>query len=191
MISAAPPVIGARSLNPVLVYQASHVSGRLGIEISSVVVQARWPSLDRVAAFINFDGETYVHAEQLADYTRDAIQREMETARASVEGTEAEIREAVEALSRQVAFDDAIPWRESPLHGESLAGLLTKAGAVGSTGFGALLGSFAGHGALLLVTVPAGIILVGAATGVAMAMRDGLYQRILALLDPESQEPPR
>jgi hypothetical protein len=189
MMEATTAPVSIRIPDPVLMYQASLVDPRLGMAIGTVVVQAAWPSLDTVADFLGFDGDTPVEPEEAVEYGRVLLEQGLETAPSRPDATTEEIHEAATALARQLAFGDVIPWRESPLSGESLAGLMTKAGALGVTGFGALLGSYAGNGPLLLVTVPAGIIIVGAATGIGNAMRDGLYEKVLRLLDPESQDP--
>src|SRR5262245_51923621 len=79
-----------------------------------------------------------------------------------------------------IAFDEVVPVEHSPLKAEALATLVTKA-----TGAG--LGAFAGFVAfgaspLLLVTVPAGMIICGAAKGVADALESGLRERLMELL---------
>lgn len=79
-----------------------------------------------------------------------------------------------------VVFDDVVPIEQSPLKAEALVTLVTKA-----TGAG--LGAFAGFVAfgdspLLLITVPAGMIICGAAKGIADALESGLRDRLFELL---------
>jgi hypothetical protein len=79
-------------------------------------------------------------------------------------------------FAENLSFECDLPFENSPLTGEVLVRLVTKA-----TGAG--VGAFAGFVAfgaspLLLVTVPAGMILCGAAKGVADALESGLRERL-------------
>jgi hypothetical protein len=99
------------------------------------------------------------------------------------------------SFAEVVAFDDIVPIEQSPLNAEALVTLVTKASGAG-------LGAFAGFVAfgaspLLLITVPAGMIVCGAAKGIADALENGLRDRLLDLLkkkprkhtDVESSQP--
>jgi hypothetical protein len=181
--------VQTHALDPFLLYQTSHVEPRLGIAAATLVVQAEWPSVEAVADFIDLEGDRELKPEEVVEFVRGVFWREWNAAPTKPDLAEEEVEKGIRRVARQLAFDDVIPWRDSPLRGEALAGLITKAGAVGTTGFGAFVGSYVGNGPLLLVTVPAGIILVGAASGIAQALREGLHKKVLALLAPESQEP--
>ncbi len=79
-----------------------------------------------------------------------------------------------------VAFDKIVPIEQSPLSAEALATLVTKAS-------GPALGAFVGFVAfgatpMLLVGVPAGMIICGAARGIADALESGLRERLIGLL---------
>jgi hypothetical protein len=93
-------------------------------------------------------------------------------------------------LLADLLFRDTIPWRGSPLAGQSLGGLLAT---VSGSGFGAAIGTYLGHGPLLLLTVPAGIVVVGLTSyvtaGVGMGLQEGLRQKVLGLFDPASKGP--
>jgi hypothetical protein len=85
-----------------------------------------------------------------------------------------------------VAFERVIPFEESPLSLESLAKIVTTATGAG---LGAFVGFVAfGSGPLLFVSVPAGMLICGAARGVAQALEEGLRERLLVWLKGEKQE---
>lgn len=89
-----------------------------------------------------------------------------------------------------IAFEPVIPFEASPLQLHVLATLVTKASGVA-------IGAFAGFVAVgpspfLLVTVPAGMIICGAAKPVAEALESGLrdkLQRFLKRLAVEDESP--
>lgn len=79
-------------------------------------------------------------------------------------------------FAKEAAFADVIPFEQSPLEATSLVSTLIKGGG---TGVGAFIGwVLAGPTPLLLITVPAGMILCGAASGVAAGLQQGLRERI-------------
>jgi hypothetical protein len=81
-------------------------------------------------------------------------------------------------LAEYAAYAPVIPLRDSPLDLHSLGGLLVKGSVAGG---GAFMGFAVGMGAespLLFITVPAGIIIVGAAG----AITDGLRYQIRKLM---------
>jgi hypothetical protein len=82
-----------------------------------------------------------------------------------------------------VTFGDVVPVELSPLGAESLAGVLTKAGG-GAVGLVVGVASSGGT-PLLLLTVPAGMILCGAAAGIASALEQGLRRALLRKLGVE------
>jgi hypothetical protein len=82
-----------------------------------------------------------------------------------------------------VTFGEVVPIEHSPLGAESLAGILTKAGG-GAVGL--IVGVASSGGTpLLLLTVPAGMILCGAAAGIASALEQGLRRALLRKLGVE------
>jgi hypothetical protein len=93
-------------------------------------------------------------------------------------------------FAERVAFERMIPFEQSPIEMESLVNLVTSA-----TGAG--LGAYAGFvvfgssppSPLLFVAVPAGMILFGAAKGIADALEQGLRERLLKLLRGENDPP--
>ena len=89
-------------------------------------------------------------------------------------------------FAQHVAFDPIIPYEASRLSGRSLAELVgAGGGASGAIGY-----AQTGDPQLLLV-LAAGIILCGAAAGVAEALRIGLRAKLLDLMnveDPEQRE---
>jgi hypothetical protein len=85
-----------------------------------------------------------------------------------------------------MSFERVIPFEESLLSPESLAKLATTATGAG---LGAYVGFVAfGSGPLLLIAVPAGMVICGAARGVAQALEEGLRERLLRWLKGEKQE---
>jgi hypothetical protein len=86
-----------------------------------------------------------------------------------------------------IAHEPLIPFESSPLSAQELVKIASSAGH----GLGAALGFYVAdaHPLLLLICVPAGIILCGAAKGIADALKDGLRDRILRLLKPQRNKP--
>jgi hypothetical protein len=90
--------------------------------------------------------------------------------------------------------EPVIPAEFSPLAGESLAGLLAR----GPVAAGAVVGLVAAGPEstwLLFIAVPGGMVVFGAANGVATALNVGLRARVLAWLgvdDPQrgAEQPP-
>jgi 4-hydroxybenzoate polyprenyltransferase len=79
-----------------------------------------------------------------------------------------------------VANNKVIPFEQSPLELQSLKDILIK-------GTGSAVGAYAGFVAagshpMVLVVVPAGIVLFGAAFGVAKALEDGLYEKLMGIM---------
>jgi hypothetical protein len=76
-----------------------------------------------------------------------------------------------------IAYSEVVPFENSPLSGQALSKFVMTAS-------GGALGAYAGFVAfgaspLLLIVVPAGMILCGAAKGVADGLEQGLRERIL------------
>jgi hypothetical protein len=99
---------------------------------------------------------------------------------------------SLDEFTRGLVHAPLIPFRASPVSGQSLATLLAGAGKPGTLA-GALAGYYFGDGsALLVLTVPGGMIIGGAAYGVASALEAGLHQRILSMISPmPPPEPPQ
>jgi len=90
----------------------------------------------------------------------------------------------VEAFARYLAGADLLPFRSSPLLGESIVNLLQRFSP--GTGVGAVMGYYLSpHAPLILLTVPGGMIIGGAAYGVASAIERGLHDRVLKLIQPK------
>jgi hypothetical protein len=91
----------------------------------------------------------------------------------------------------QAVFTDVVPFEESPLELTSIAALIKQATGVG---LGAYVGFLVAGGPtpLLFLTIPAGMVIMGTASGVAKALEVGLNYRLLRLMGvPIShQEPP-
>jgi hypothetical protein len=83
------------------------------------------------------------------------------------------------ALAQYILNDASLPFEQSPLQGISLGAL----GKASPYALGAYIGYAAGGGTpLILITVPAGIIVCGAAAGVGKALEEGLREKIKLLL---------
>jgi hypothetical protein len=85
------------------------------------------------------------------------------------------------AFFDSLAYSAVVPTEQSPLDKESLAELLSAASQASrrwTVGAAIALGAVSGR-PLLLLYVPAGIILIGAARGIAEALHVGLRERIL------------
>lgn len=84
------------------------------------------------------------------------------------------------AFAEYAAYEKLIPFEESPLSPEALASVALR-------GSGAAAGAMAayvafGNTPLVFVAVPAGMILCGAAAGLAKALHDGLEQQVRKLM---------
>lgn len=90
-------------------------------------------------------------------------------------------------FAQYLAYERVVPFETSPLSAQSFASVLGAGGGVGGA-----VGYYATGDPLILVAVPAGIIICGAAAGVADALRIGLRARILEMMgvdDPDDVQP--
>lgn len=95
------------------------------------------------------------------------------------------VTEADRALARVAYSEPLIPFEESPLQALSLKDIVHATGVA----VGAYVGFVvAGSNPLLFITVPAGMVICGAASGLGRGIEDGLRQRIKYLL---RRTPPR
>jgi hypothetical protein len=93
--------------------------------------------------------------------------------------------EGPSTFAQHIAYEPVIPFESSPLRGASLAQLLTA----GGTAAGGAVGYVEGHIVMILV-VPAGIIIAGAARGVADALHIGIRAKLLAWMGvPDPAQP--
>jgi hypothetical protein len=89
-----------------------------------------------------------------------------------------------ERFAEYLAGADLLPFRSSPLLGESIANLLQRFSP--GTGIGAVLGYYLSpHAPLVLLTVPGGMLVGGTVYGVASALERGLHDRVLTLIQPK------
>jgi hypothetical protein len=89
------------------------------------------------------------------------------------------------AFAEQVAGTPMIPFENSPLTSESLINLLNKvtASSSGGVALGAYAGFvLAGSTPFLLLYIPAGMLIFGAAAGLGKALEEGLRVRLLKVL---------
>lgn len=89
-------------------------------------------------------------------------------------------------FAEYLSYADIVPFASSPLELHSLASIAATASPLG---IGAAVGfAVFGSSPLLLVGVPAGIIICGAAAGVSRALEEGLRERLLGLLTRRTSE---
>jgi len=89
-------------------------------------------------------------------------------------------------FAEHLAFSRVVPFEQSPLELDSIVNLVTNASGVS---VGAYVGFVTvGVSPLLFLTVPAGMILCGAAAGVAKALEEGLQERLMSLLMDKSHQ---
>lgn len=89
-------------------------------------------------------------------------------------------------FAQHIAYEPVVPFESSPLRGSSLAELLAAGGAAAGGAVGFVEGQV-----IVILAVPAGIILIGAARGVADALHIGIRTKLLEWMgvpDP-SQRP--
>jgi hypothetical protein len=94
------------------------------------------------------------------------------------------------AFAQYVAYAPVVPFESSPLTPKSLSELAAAGGSIGGA-----LGAYVTGDPLLLLTIPAGIIVCGAARGVSQALEIDLRSKVLELMgvrDPYAakDEPP-
>lgn len=90
-------------------------------------------------------------------------------------------------FAQYLVYSPAVPFEASPLEGKSLAELMAPTG-----GIGAVVAAYAFQEPLILIAVPAGMVICGAARGVAEALHIGLRARLLSWMgipEPPSGEP--
>jgi len=86
-------------------------------------------------------------------------------------------RSRIEPFAAILADEPVVPFEQSPLSSDSFAAILGKASNAGlATSVGLLM---VGHTPLLALVVPAGMIIFGAASGVASGLHEGLRLRVL------------
>jgi hypothetical protein len=111
----------------------------------------------------------------------DSVEEQVLVQSLTISGLEKiEMNENDVYFAEMLAFERMVLFENSPIEFESLAKLVTTAS-------GAAIGTYAGFvlagpTPLLLVAVPAGMILFGAAKGVADALEQGLRERLLKFL---------
>jgi hypothetical protein len=91
-------------------------------------------------------------------------------------------------FAEYVSYADVVPFESSPLSPDSLGKILT-AGSGAGIGAGVALMVAGGPTPLLFVTVPAGMIVCGAAMGVSEALQKGLRYKILKLMGVPTEQP--
>jgi hypothetical protein len=80
-------------------------------------------------------------------------------------------------FAQYLTYQPVVPYESSPLGGRSLSQILATAGSAAAT-----VGTFADGHLVLLLLVPGGIIICGAASGVAEALQVGLRTKLLDLM---------
>jgi hypothetical protein len=82
-------------------------------------------------------------------------------------------------FARYLVVEPAVPFENSPLSGLSLHDIAKSSGVAVGAYIGCVM---AGNTPLLLVTVPAGMVICGVASGVAHGLEEMLYARIKDLM---------
>lgn len=90
---------------------------------------------------------------------------------------------AVIQFAEEASFARLVPFEQSPIDLESIVSLFTKASSTSGVALGAYAGwAVAGPTPLLFVSVTGGMLLFGAAAGIASALQEGLRYRFLRWL---------
>lgn len=167
-------------------------SGRLGVHIAVIPTRSslkiNLQALQEVfEPFANWRGLGNVPiVDSLLDVMGTEHEQKSLLEMCGSEGVQSKIlqRDAVEFAS-YIATAPIVPIERSPLGAVSLASLLSSADKVGEVAIGTAVGFAAGgNSVLVLVTVPAGIILVGGAVSFSKWMvenRDRIWKKVLRL----------
>jgi hypothetical protein len=89
------------------------------------------------------------------------------------------------AFAQYLAYAQVVPFESSPLTPKSLSDLAAAGGGIGGA-----LGAYVTGDPLLLLTIPTGIIVCGAARGVSQALEIGLRSKLLDLMHVEDPSAP-
>jgi hypothetical protein len=95
-------------------------------------------------------------------------------------------RDEPSQFAQYLAFSPVVPVESSPLSSKSLGDLAAAGG-----GLGGALGAYVTGDPLLLLTIPTGIIVCGAARGISQALEVGLRSKLLDLMNVEDPNAPR
>lgn len=129
--------------------------------------------------------------DQIPIFIALGLEREAFVLAVGEEGYEGLLREPKEEnisdersleFAREVFFQPLIPLTQSPLKLDSLSNLVRYAGVGATVGFIAVMGC-----PMVLITVPAGIILCGAAKGIGKALSEGFREQILLFFRKHKQ----
>jgi hypothetical protein len=91
-------------------------------------------------------------------------------------------------FAEEISCLPVVPFEQSPMDFASFAEIYATAGAVGLGAYAGFVA--AGSTALLFVTIPAGMILFGAAAGIALGLQNGLKERVRKWLSGEPATDP-
>jgi hypothetical protein len=134
---------------------------------------------------------TYMIASVLMEADAEsALKRIVDLANVPSDRLWEKVGREVAEFAEQIAYAKLVPFEESPLNLHSLASLAGAGAKTGAVGIGFTIGLVAAlHGTpLVLVTVPAGIVICGAAIGAAEGLKE-LLKRLIAGQRPKS--PPK
>ena len=154
-------------------------------------------SLDLTPRYVSDSASSlpYMLASVLTEVEAErAEQRMLELTKLSTDRLWEIVGPPVAEFVEHLAYDKVVPFEESPLSLASLATIANAGTKAGAVGIGFAVGLVAGYGsAFVLVTVPAGIILCGAAIAVAKALQEGLTPRLTSLIkgEPMKRSRPR
>jgi len=95
-------------------------------------------------------------------------------------------RDEPSPFAEYLAFSPVVPFESSPVTSKSLGDLAAAGGGIGGA-----IGAYATGHPLLLLAVPAGIIVCGAARGVSQALEIGLRAKLLGLMNVEDPGAPK
>jgi hypothetical protein len=177
-------VVPARSVRDREVPPADLVAHQLGFRDAPEARPRRWPPVGRVAPWLlPFAIDLALGRDEEEFYRWGPFFLEEHLFGPRHRRAE---RAGPSAFAQYLAYAPVVPFESSPLAPKALSDLAAAGGGIGGA-----LGAYVTGDPLLLLTIPAGIVVCGAARGVGQALEIGLRARVLDFMGVEDPDAPK
>jgi hypothetical protein len=150
----------------------------------AVTGERRVPETPAIARMLGLHVESLFPSSAIPQLLEEIIRFEN-----SISGYEM-LQQDLAAFCEYVAFARLIPFEHSPVAGESLATIASSATKAGAVGIGVTVGFISGgFTPLLLITVPLGVVICGAAVSFSKWLEENRAEVWRTLLGFEDVEP--